>query len=136
MAARIRAATGNRVRAGRWLGVGVALILLLPGPVAAEEPCQGKRGLDPRTARLQVLDFQIGRGGVVGGVKNKSSETALGVGVWVNYYQSRRGGLLGQQCIPVGELRPGEERAFLAAPMAEAERAESLDFAVDAAGWQ
>lgn len=136
MAAQIRAATGNRVRAGRWLGMGVALILLLPGPVTAEEPCQGKRGLDPRTARLQVLDFQAGRGGIVGKVRNNGSDTALGVGVWVTFYQSRRGGLLGQQCIPVGELRPGEERVFLAAPMAEAERAESLDFAVDVAGWR
>ncbi|MBI3122143.1 MAG: hypothetical protein HYZ03_07665, partial [candidate division NC10 bacterium] len=56
----------------------------------------------------------------MGKVRNTGSDTALGVGVWVNYYQTRRGGILGQQCIPVGDLRSGEERAFRALPMAEA----------------
>jgi hypothetical protein len=72
----------------------------------------------------------------VGRVKNNAGETALGVGVWVNYYLSRRGGLIGQQCIPVGDLRPGEDRAFRAATIAEADRAEGFDFTVDAAGWR
>lgn len=123
-------------RSAGWLGAIAGLLLLLPGPVAAQEPCQGKRGLDPRTARLQVLDFQASRGGIVGKVRNTGSDTALGVGVWVNYYQTRRGGILGQQCIPVGDLRSGEERAFRARPNSEAERAEAFDFAVDAAGWR
>ncbi len=123
-------------RSAGWLGAIAGLLLLLPGPAVAEEPCQGKRGLDPRTARLQVLDFQASRGGIVGRVRNTGSDTALGVGVWVNYYQTRRGGILGQQCIPVGDLRSGEERAFRALPMADADRAEAFDFAVDAVGWR
>lgn len=72
----------------------------------------------------------------MGKVRNTGSDTALGVGVWVNYYQTRRGGILGQQCIPVGDLRSGEERAFRALPMADADRAEAFDFAVDAVGWR
>lgn len=136
MATQMQGVAARGARGASWLGAITGLLLLLPGPVAAQEPCQGGRALDPRTARLQVLDFQASRAGVVGRVKNNAGETALGVGVWVNYYLSRRGGLIGQQCIPVGDLRPGEDRAFRAATIAEADRAEGFDFTVDAAGWR
>jgi len=119
-----------------WLGILAVLILQIPGPVTAQEPCQGKRAIDPRTARLQVLNIEIGRQGIVGRVKNTSGETALGVMVWVNYYLSRRGGLKGQQCIPVGDLRGGEEATFQGIPIAEADGTEAFDYAVDAAGWR
>ena len=122
--------------ASAWLGILAVLILLFPRPVTAQEPCQGKRALDPRTARLQVLNIQIGRQGIVGRVKNTSGETALGVMVWVNYYISRRGGLKGQQCVPVGDLRAGEEGTFQGIPIAEADGSEAFDYAADAAGWR
>ena len=129
-------ARATRKEAVVWVALIAALTLLVTGPAAAQEPCQGKRALDPRTARLQVLNLQMGSQGIVGKVKNNSGETALGVMVWVNYYLSRRGGLRGQQCIPVGDLRSGEERAFQAVPIPEADRTESYDYAVDAAGWR
>jgi hypothetical protein len=111
------------------------LLTLLPAPAAAQDPCQ-RRPLDPRTARLQALDVQVTREAIAGRVKNTSNETALGVAIWVNYYLSRRGGLSSQQCIPVGDLRPGEERGFLGTPVAGAERAEGYTYSVDAAGWR
>lgn len=126
----------NRARAGVWLGLLAALGLCVPSPAMAEEPCQGRRPLDPRTARIQVLNVQIGRQGIVGKVKNTAGETALGVGVWVNYYLSRRGGLTAQQCIPVGDLQSGEERSFQAIPIPDADRTEAYDYAVDAVGWK
>jgi hypothetical protein len=87
-------------------------------------------------ARLQALDVQITRQAIAGRIKNTSNETALGVMVWVNYYMGRRGGLMAQQCIPVGNVNPGEERGFLAAPTPEAARAEGVDYTVDAVGWR
>jgi hypothetical protein len=119
-----------------WLGIVAALILLVPRPAAADEPCKGRGPLDPRTVRLQVLDFRIGGEGIVGKVKNTSGETALGVMVWVNYYIGRRGGLSAQQCIPVGDLQSGEERSFLAIPIPEADGKETFDYAVAAVGWR
>ena len=118
------------------VGCVVALLLCMPGSAIADEPCQGKRALDPRNARLQVLDLQVGQQGVLGRVRNGGGETALGVMVWVNYYLSRRGGLTAQQCIAVGDLRPGEERPFAGGPPAEAARTEAFDYAVDAVGWR
>lgn len=126
----------ERRRARGWLGWIVAMLLLLPGTAIAQEPCQGKRALDPRTARLQVLDLQVTKQGIAGRVKNTAGETALGVMVWVSWYLSRRGGLTAQQCIPVGDLRSGEERTFTALPASEAERAEAYDYAPDAVGWR
>lgn len=131
-----RDATGRKVRACGWVSVIAALALLLPGVAVADEGCQGRRALDPRTARLQVLGLQVTQQGIVGRVKNNSGETALGVGVWVNYYLSRRGGLAGQQCIPIGDLKAGEERPFAALPIDEATRTEAYDYAVDASGWR
>ncbi len=122
--------------ASGWLGLIAALTLLIPGPAAADEACQGKRPLDPRNARIQVLELRVGQQGIIGRVKNTSGETALGVGVWVNYYLSRRGGLMGQQCIPVGDMKAGEERNFGAFPIDEAMRAEAYDYAVDTTEWR
>jgi hypothetical protein len=119
-----------------WMGIVAALILLVPRPAAADEPCKGRGPLDPRTARLQVLDLRIGGEGIVGKVKNTSGETALGVMVWVNYYIGRRGGLSAQQCIPVGDLQSGEERSFQAIPIPEADGKETFDYAVAAVGWR
>ena len=113
-----------------------ALTLLVAGPAVAQEPCQGGRLRDPRTSRLQMLDLRVGKHLIVGKVRNTSSETALGVMVWVNYYIGRRGGLSAQQCIPLGDLGSGEERAFQASPIPEADRTESYDYAVDAVGWR
>jgi hypothetical protein len=122
--------------AGCCLGMVVAWTLLALGPASAQEACQGKRGLDPRTGRLQVIGLRITSQGVVGTLKNTSSDTALGAMIWVNYYATRRGGPTGQQCIPVGDLRSGEEKAFAAAPIPEAGGSEAFDYAADAAGWK
>ncbi len=111
-------------------------MLLLPGTTTAQQPCEGKRVLDPRSARLQVLDIRVGPQVIVGRVKNGGNETALGVMIWVNYYIGRRGGLMAQQCIAVGDLSPGEERAFREIPIAEAGRSESFDSAPDTVGWR
>ena len=136
MAVGIRGTATERRWIGLWLGLSLAFALFVAGLSAADEPCKGRRGLDPRTARLQVLDIQVTQQGIVGKVKNSSDETALGVMVWVNYYMTRRGGLMAQQCIPVGDLRSGEERGFQALLHSEANRAESWDYAADAAGWR
>ncbi len=119
-----------------WLWLAVVLLTCVPERATADEPCQGKRALDPRTARLQMVSIDLGKQGIVGRVRNTGGETALGVMVWVNYYIGRRGGLMAQQCIPVGDLRSGEERAFQAYPISEADRAESWDYAADAVGWK
>lgn len=129
-------AADGKISVRGWVGVAAALVLLVLGTAAADEGCQGRRALDPRTARLQVLDLQVGQQGIVGRVRNNSDETALGVGVWVNFYLSRRGGLAGQQCIPVGDLKAGDERPFSALPIDQALRAEAFDYAVDASGWR
>ena len=91
---------GSRARraalVGCWLGLVVALAFSAQGPAAADDPCE-RKPLDPRSGRLQFLDIEVGRDGIAGRVKNHSSETALGVRVWVNYYVSRRGGLAAQR---------------------------------------
>ncbi len=120
---------------GCWLGLVVALAFSAQGPAAADDPCE-RKPLDPRSGRLQFLDIGVGREGIAGRVKNHSSETALGVRVWVNYYVSRRGGLAAQQCIPVGDLSPGEERDFQVSPIPDVERAEGYTYTVDAIGWR
>jgi hypothetical protein len=129
-------ARATRKEAVVWVVLIAALTLLVTGPTAAQEPCQAGRLRDPRTSRLQMLDIRVGKQMIVGRVKNTSGETALGVGVWVNYYIGRRGGLSAQQCIPLGDLQSGEERAFQASPIPEADRTESYDYAVDAVGWR
>jgi hypothetical protein len=105
------------------------------GTAATQEPCKGS-GPRPRNARLQVLDLQVGQQGILGRVKNGGNEIALGVMIWVNYYIGRRGGLTAQQCIPVGDLNPGEERTFMAVPVADAAGTQAYDYAADAAGWK
>jgi hypothetical protein len=98
--------------------------------------CTGKRPLDPRNARLKVLDLRVTDDAVSGRIKNDSGEGAVGVMVWVNYYMSRRGGLLGQQCIPIGDLRAGEERPFRATPTADLFKSEATDYAAEALSWK
>lgn len=120
---------------GRQVGLVVALVLTLWGSGAAQEICQPKP-VDPRSARLQVLDLQVSRSQIAGRVRNTSGETALGVMVWLNYYVSRRGGLTAQQCIAVGDLQPGEERPFLGSTIPEAEKIESYNYSTDAVGWR
>lgn len=122
---------------GRRTGPVAAILLLLWlwGPALAQEMCQ-KKMLDPRSARLQVRDIQASRNQITGKVKNSSGETATGVMVWLSYYVGRRGGLMAQQCIPVGDLQPGEERTFLGVTAPEAEKAESYDYSADAVGWK
>jgi len=66
----------------------VVLTLLLPRLADTQAACQGKRPLDPRNARVQVLDLRVGQQGILGRLRNTSGETALGVGVWVNFYLS------------------------------------------------
>jgi len=127
--------------ASRWLGVllvgAVLVVSLFSVPAAfAQEMCKGKRPLDPRNARLKILDIRVTDDAVVGRIKNDSGETASGAMVWVNYYMSRRGGLLGQQCIPIGDLSPGEERPFRANPTVEVFKAESTDYAAEALNWK
>lgn len=129
-------AGGGRPWVRGWVGVIAALMLFVPETASTDEGCQGRSGVDPRTARLQVLDLHVCQQGIVGRVKNNSGETALGVGVWVNFCLSRRGGLAGQQCIPVGDLQAGDERPFAALPIHQASGAEAFDFALDASGWR
>jgi len=133
--------TGQRPGARRWL-VLLVVCLAFGGAVApaapsfAQEMCTGKRPLDPRNARLKILDIRVTDDAVSGRIKNDSGEMAIGAMVWVNYYMSRRGGLLGQQCIPIGDLGAGEERPFRANPTASVFKAESTDYAAEALSWK
>lgn len=122
-------------RAACRLGLVGALMILAQGPAAADDPCE-RKPLDPRSGQLHFLDMGVAREGIAGRVKNQSGDTALGVRVWVNYYMSRRGGLATQQCIPIGDLSPGEERDVQALPVPEAEKAEAYTYTVDAIGWR
>ena len=132
---------GRRPGTRRWL-VRLVVCLAFGGalwPAAltlAQEMCTGKRPLDPRNARLKVLDLQVADDAVSGRIKNDSGEGAAGVMVWVNYYMSKRGGLLGQQCIPIGDLRAGEERPFRADPTVDAFKSEATDYAAEALSWR
>ena len=125
------------VATGPWLGTLVALAIVLQGVANASEPCQ-RRPLDPRSARLQVVDISVTAGEVAGRVKHtgSSSDTAVDVVVWVNYYQSPRGGILGQQCIVIGDIKSGEEREFGERSTPEAARARAFDTAVAATEWR
>ena len=133
--------TGRWPRACRWLALLVAC-LAFGGAVGsaavafAQEMCTGKRPLDPRNARLKVLDLRVTDDVVFGRIKNDSGEGAVGVMIWVNYYMSRRGGLLGQQCIPIGDLSAGQERPFRATPTMSVFKAESTDYAAEALSWK
>jgi hypothetical protein len=98
--------------------------------------CAGKRPLDPRNARLKVLELRVADDAVSGRIKNDSGERAVGAMVWVNFYMTRRGGLLGQQCIPIGDLAAGEERSFRATPQADVFKAEATDYAAEALSWR
>lgn len=120
-----------------WGSLLIALALLtLAPPSHAQQACQGRRAVDPRSARLQVLEIHVAREAVAGRVRNTASETALGAAVWVNFYLSRRGGFAGQQCIAIGDLGPGEERDFLAPVQVDASRLEAWDYAGEVAGWR
>jgi hypothetical protein len=113
-----------------------AMLAALPAPLPAQQSCQGRRAVDPRSAKLRVLDIQVTRDGVAGRVQNSGGESALGAAVWINYYASRRGGLLGQQCIPLGDLAAGEERTFLAPVQVDSSQVQAWDYAVEAADWR
>ncbi len=123
-----------------WLVVSIlalaALLSALPAPLFAQQSCQGRRAVDPRSAKLRVLEIHVARDGVAGRVQNSGGERALGAAVWINYYASRRGGLLGQQCIPLGDLASGEERAFLVPVQVDAAQVQAWDYAVEAADWR
>jgi hypothetical protein len=118
-----------------WLVLVGVLSFSAQGPAAADDSCE-RRPLDPRSGRLHSLGIEVTWEGITGRVKNQSTDTALGVRVWVNYYISRRGGLAAQQCILVGDLSPGEERDFQASPLPEVENAEAYAYTVDALGWR
>ncbi|MGH7363113.1 MAG: hypothetical protein ACREKA_05160 [Candidatus Methylomirabilales bacterium] len=113
----------------------MALMLFVQGPAAAGELC-ARRPYDPRSGSLEFLEIEVTGEGIAGKVKNRSSDAALGVRVWVNYYITRRGGLSAQQCIPIGDLKSGEERGFHDSLIPEAERAEAYDYTVDALEWR
>ena len=119
-----------------WTSVALALLLWVPGPALADEMCQGSRPVDPRNSGLDVLEINVAPEGITGRIKNTSGDTAVGVMVWVNYFRSARGGLFGQACIPIGEMAPGEERAFQGPPSAEAAEAESWTHAAEALDWR
>ena len=114
----------------------VLAVLLSPVPSGAQSACDSRGRMDPRSARLRVSNLIVTREGVAGKITNTTSETALGAAVWVNFYQTRRGGPLGQQCIPIGELAGGEERAFVAPVQVDTTQVEAWDYAVDAGGWR
>lgn len=98
--------------------------------------CQGSRPVDPRNSGLDVLEITLNEAGIAGRIKNTSDDTAVGVMIWVNYFLSARGGLIGQQCIPIGELPAGEERPFHALLAAEAAEAERWTHAAEALEWR
>lgn len=129
-------AQARRGSLAAWcLVLGGVLIFSVQGPAAADDPCE-RRPLDPRSGQLHFLGIEVTWEGIAGRVKNQSSDTALGVRVWVSYYLSRRGGLAAQQCIPVGDLGPGEERDFQASPIPQIESAEAFAYTADAIGWR
>jgi hypothetical protein len=113
-----------------------AVLAALPAPLVAQQSCQGRRPVDPRSAKLRVVDIHVARDGVVGRVKNSGGESALGAAVWINFYSSRRGGLLGQQCIPLGDLASGEERTFLVPVQVDSSQVQAWDYAVEAVDWR
>ncbi len=134
-------ATERRSGARRWLVLLAACLAVggVAGPASvslAQEMCAGKRPLDPRNARLKILDLRVTDDAVSGRIKNDSGERAVGAMLWVNFYMSRRGGLLGQQCIPIGDLAAGEERPFRATPTADIFKAEATDYAAEALSWR
>lgn len=114
----------------------LALLLCLPGAGLADEMCQGSRPMDPRNSDLDVLEINVVPEGITGRIENTSGDTAVGVMVWVNFFRGARGGLLGQQCIPIGDMASGEERPFRSPPSAEATAAESWSHAAEALDWR
>ncbi len=131
-------ATGRTSATARLLsGTLVALAILLQGLATAGDPCE-RRALDPRSARLELVDITVTSGAVAGKVKygSSGSDTAIDVVVWVNYYHSPRGGLIGQQCIVVGDIKPGEEREFTAAAGSEAAGAVAFNTSIAVTEWR
>jgi len=116
--------------------VALALLLCLPGSGLADEMCKGSRPVDPRNSGLDVLEINVAPEGITGTIKNTSGDTAVGVMVWVNYFRSARGGLFDRQCMPIGDMAPGEERAFQGPPSAGAAEAESWSHAAEALDWR
>jgi len=116
--------------------VALALLLCLPGSSLADEMCKGSRPVNPRNSSLDVLEINVAPEGTTGRIKNTSGDTAVGVMVWVNFLRSARGGLLGQQCIPIGDMAPGEERPFQGPPSAEAAATEAWSHAAEALDWR
>lgn len=114
----------------------MALLVGVFGRAGADEMCQGSRPVDPRNSRLDVLEININQAGIAGWIKNSSDKTAVGVMVWVNYFRSARGGLIGQQCIPIGDLTAGERRPFRASQSVKASEAESWTHAAEALDWK
>jgi hypothetical protein len=119
-----------------WAAAGLAILLWLPGPAWADEMCQGSRPVDPRNSGLNVLEIKVAPEGITGRITNTSAKTAVGVMVWVNFFRSARGGLFGRQCMPIGDMAPGEERPFQGPPSAEAAAAESWTHAAEALDWR
>jgi len=92
--------------------------------------------MDPRNSDLDVLEINVGPQGITGRITNTSGKTAVGVMVWVNYFRSARGGLFDRQCMPIGDMAPGEERSFQGPPSAGAAEAESWKHAAEALDWR
>jgi hypothetical protein len=116
--------------------VALALLLCLPVSGLADEMCKGSRPVDPRNSGLDVLEINVAPEGVTGRIKNTSGDTAVGVMIWINFFRSARGGLFGQQCIPIGDMASGEERPFRSPPSTEAAEAESWSHAAEALDWR
>jgi hypothetical protein len=114
----------------------LGLLLCLPGPAWADEMCQGSRPMDPRNSDLDVLEISVAPEGITGRIANTSGQTAVGVMVWVNYFRSSGGGLFDRQCMPIGDMAPGEERSFQAPPSLGAAEAESWKHAAEALDWR
>jgi|MudIll2142460700_1097286.scaffolds.fasta_scaffold576959_1 hypothetical protein len=116
--------------------VALALLVCLPGSALADEMCKGSRPADPRNSGLDVLEINVAPEGIAGRIKNTSGDTAVGVMVWINYFRGARGGLLAQQCIPIGDMASGEERPFQGPPSAEAAEAGNWTHAAEALDWR
>jgi hypothetical protein len=82
------------------------------------------------------MEINVTPEGITGRITNTSGKTAVGVMVWVNYFRSARGGPLGRQCMPIGDMAPGEQRPFQGSPPAGAAEAESWSHAAEALDWR
>jgi hypothetical protein len=135
---------GTRVGLGgsRWLvwliGPAIFTVFFVARPVQSQEICQQKKSHDPRASKLQIVHVKVGKETIQGKIKSNAlfTETAIGVTVWVNYHDAPKRSPFAQQCIPIGNLKAGEEREFSATPISESQRAKGYTTTVNVVTWE